>query len=40
MNASESKFIPETVSNLAEYGKIGLRTLLLAERIIPENEFN
>jgi phospholipid-transporting ATPase len=34
-----TKFIPETVRNLADYGTIGLRTLLLAERVIPSGEF-
>lgn len=31
--------IPETVKNLADYGTIGLRTLLIAERIIENGEF-
>ena len=38
-NRSACKFIPETVKNLADYGTIGLRTLLLAERVIPKDEF-
>jgi magnesium-transporting ATPase (P-type) len=29
-NKRKSKYIPETINHLAEYGKIGLRTLLLA----------
>jgi magnesium-transporting ATPase (P-type) len=36
---AKSKFVPETVNNLAEYGRIGLRTLLLAEKQIDRTYF-
>lgn len=35
----ENLSIPETVKNLADYGRIGLRTLLLAERMLSKKEF-
>ena len=37
---NKSERIPETVSNLSEYGRIGLRTLLLAEKEIDKQKFD
>lgn len=40
LNKEKSTKISETVKNLSEYGKIGLRTLLTAEKILSTDEFN
>lgn len=39
VDKNKSEKIPETIANLADYGRIGLRTLLLAEKYIDPVYF-
>lgn len=40
LNKNKSKFVDETNVFIEEYAKEGLRTLLLAKRVIDEREYN
>ena len=39
MNQKGEKYIDQTVENLNKYGSIGLRTLLLSDKEISENDY-
>ncbi len=39
MNKKGEKYVEKTIDNLNKYGSIGLRTLLLSDKEISENEY-